>query len=54
LEGNEICYGEGFSQLRAKEEMRIAFFSLLGDRMKECIFVEKNSVELKDLKKEGY
>lgn len=34
--------------------MRIAFFSLLGDRMKECIFVEKNSVELKDLKKEGY
>ena len=46
--GNDICFGEGFSQLRPKEELRIAFCHGMGaGKDLQFIFVENNANELK-------
>lgn len=51
----DICYGQGYPQLRQKEELRLAVFSIFaGEGNIKSIFVEKHANELKELKKEGF
>ena len=55
LRDQEIIYGEGYAQLRQKEEMRIALNSaLLKGRKYEYIFIERHAAEIKELNKEGH
>lgn len=39
----DVCYGQGYPQLRQKEELRLAVFSIMGEANIKSIFIEKHA-----------